>query len=543
MRHSTQFSFGAPIHGEVTPALQWVEVASSLQIPGLNIIGLPGPEVAEARDRIRAAIESIGEEFPRRRVVLNLSPASVRKTGTGSDLAMALAVLFSKNRPETEKQPRMVGVVAWGELGLDGRVKPLGQLSRALYACWKGGAKYLIVAAEEIQETRRRLEWLQTAQVDPDALPVIVGVSNLSEAWQLIHSRKILACANSRAEFSSAPPAESDSESLVQHLLPLSPSLERVIAAAAIGSHHLLLLGPKGSGKTQALEWLIALQPEPLPESRLQAGLMEELRHPADRQLGVRVAPDRRPVRRISNQVRPGALLGGIGGAGVRVGEFSLADGGLLIADEFPEWPRDSREALREPLERGRVAVSRVGLSLELPAKFVFAGSGNLCPCGGWAHLELNEGSEPALNPCRCPARVKKAYLSRLSGPVLDRIDLVFVNHARLGEFREPGISTLDRFQRIKTRVLEAQANAKRLWGDSTGFLFPEKLERLLSENPTWEKRLRGIRLESLRARHKVLRVAMSLALLDGEREPSQAHFIEASCYRAEYHGLFSNGG
>jgi magnesium chelatase family protein len=560
------FSFGAPIHGEVEPSLQWVEVASSFQIPGLSIIGLPGPEVAEARDRIRAAIESIGEEFPRRKVVLNLSPASVRKTGTGSDLAMALAVLSSKAPQKSARKPEeqsagpdevsAVGVAAWGELGLDGRVKPLGQLSRALFASWKGGARFLLVSRQEVEEARARLACFAQAEEDSPLLPVVVGVSNLREAWQLVQSRKLLDFKNPQIHAPDLSGEEVGSPGGIEkvkeacrslELLPLSPSLERVIAVAAIGAHHLLLLGPKGSGKSHALDWLVALQPESLLEARWKAALLDEWS--ASRKapsLPVQLS-NQRPVRRVSCQVRPSALLGGVSSAGIRLGEFSLSDGGLLIADEFPEWSRDSREALREPLERGSVSLNRVGLSAELPAKFIFAANGNLCPCGGWPALPLprsvDESSSGFIpSPCRCAPRVKKAYLSRLSGPVLDRLDLVFLNQVQ--PVKRSGTAPHS-FHLLKEKVWVAQQRARNQWGDLPGALSAAKLEELLANRPQWETALAQARLSSLRARHKVLRVAMSLALLDcgptGPVEPGPAQFLEASCYRAEYYGLFES--
>jgi magnesium chelatase family protein len=259
-------------------------------------------------------------------------------------------------------------------------------------------------------------------------------------------------------------------------------------------------------------------------------------------------------VRRVSPQARPAALIGSVGASGVRPGEFSLAHGGLLLADEFPEWSRDSRELLREPLERGQVLLTRARGSIELPARFRLAANGNLCPCGGWPpHLPMPAIATDAASPggsalappitrCQCPSSAIQRYLSRLSGPVLDRLDLVALITAPGERQRADGDGGTDsigaRLARLREQVERSQERAIRAWGSVAGRLESAELERVLAANAEWRARLDPARFPSLRTRHKILRVALSLAAWDGLPEPTGASFAEAECYRPERLGL-----
>ncbi|MGZ3707792.1 MAG: magnesium chelatase domain-containing protein, partial [Bdellovibrionota bacterium] len=338
----------APLNSEAQPVLQWIEIASSLQIPHFQIIGLPGPEVAEARERIRAAIDSSGFEFPRRRVVLNLSPASIRKRGTGLDLAMAIAVLASHGDKTIPAQEW----VAWGELGLDGAIKPAYQTVRTLSAAWTAGVKNLLISSGDLSEFQDALHWMRDAQHWEHPEPRLHAAEHLRDAWELILHPE-------------APPMNRPegrtlaiSSDHLPSLLPLSTALERALATSAVGLHHFLVLGSRGTGKSHAMEWLTTLFPKMSAALCLDHAILSELMDAHGHPVG-RSAPDIAPIRRISPQARPSALIGGTSAVHLRPGEFSLAHGGILIADEFPEWPRDSREALREPLERGKITITR----------------------------------------------------------------------------------------------------------------------------------------------------------------------------------------
>jgi magnesium chelatase family protein len=288
--------------------------------------------------------------------------------------------------------------------------------------------------------------------------------------------------------------------------LPLSPKLERTLGIAVAGHHHIVLVGPRGSGKTRAIERLASLLPEDTPLSRLQRLLLEELRDPFARAESTPCA-----IRRVSTFVKPAALTGGFGSDGVVPGEFSLAHGGLLIADEFLEWPRDSREALREPLEAGVITLTRAKGSTRLPAGFLLAATSNPCPCG--------------LKLCRCPKNTRDNYWRRLSGPIRDRIDIgVHVENASTG--------AVTPFSASQDKIRLFQKRARELWGYQPGRIPAETIEVLIKTNPSWQDKKALKSADSLRSRHKTVRLALSLGLWDGADTPTDYHFYEAELYR-----------
>lgn len=296
----------------------------------------------------------------------------------------------------------------------------------------------------------------------------------------------------------------------------LTSQLARLVGVAASGQHHMILLGPRGSGKSHALEWLLALQPRPTARLLAQKQLVAELS-------GNHALKN---YRRVGSQCRPAALIGGCSSQAIRPGEFSLAHGGVLIADELPEWSRDSREALREPLERRHITLTRTEGSLELPAKFTLAATGNFCACGGWPpHMALPTGMTPPI--CRCTYTERKKYLERLSGPLLDRIDLCAIVAPELPS-TDHELAT-----GLQERVSQAREKALKRWGMLGGELSAENLEALLREHPEWLRWI-GAPCSSLRSRHKIIRVALSLCAWDARDEPRGSDFFEARLYRPE---------
>jgi magnesium chelatase family protein len=524
----------SPLTTEPHPVLQWIEVASSLQLPNFYIIGLASPEVAEARERVRAAIESSEFEFPRRRIVINLSPASIRKRGTGADLAMAIGILQAGSDGLASRYPR--GIVASGELGLDGRVKSAGKVMRTLYAAWEAGAEMILLSHEDHDLALRYLPLLGRSKLFDNPAPQLMAVTDLAEAWNVIQGR---VDSNSirflPSAFSSPQAVPEDSKDL----LPLSPEIEKWIRIAAAGLHHLLLLGPRGAGKSHAFEWLIRLQPELSAEIQIRQILIGELSGHAQES-----ATDRPPVRRVGTQVKAAALCGGVFAGALRPGEFSLAHGGILLADELPEWPRDSREALREPLERGKVSLTRTQATAELPARFILAANGNLCPCGGWPRLLRagHPGLYSKLFPCICSDSEVTSYLRRLSGPVLDRIDiiqLVTPNKEKLSQES----SASEAFKKLRQKTAEAQDAARQIWGMPPGLLGASEIESILKDYPRWRDYLNRRQNIGMRSRHKIVRIALSLALCERINSddanppvplPFERHFEEAFYLRPE---------
>ncbi len=501
----------APLNHSLIPELQSIEVSTSLQLPSIQIVGLPSQEVSEARERVRAAFSASGFEFPKKRVIVNLSPASIKKRGTGLDLPMALGILDASSEKRT--QP----VVAWGELGLDGRLHPAGQELRAVHAAWSHGIGRVILPKSALTpEKREKLLALHRSQAFSSPFPSLQLAHNLPSAWEALHSVR-QGVVDWPLGISDIPPPESSTDS---PLLRLDPWLERVIGVSSSGGHHLILLGSRGSGKSTALEWLLHLNEPPTAEVQAMQLLMEDLSPNSSSQDRVL----RAPLRRVSSQVKPSALVGSISAGGIRPGEFALAHGGILHADEFPEWSRDSREVLREPLETGRVNLTRAQGSLQFPAQFQLAATGNLCPCGGW------DGSQESLRQeCRCTPLQRKTYVERLSGPVLDRIDLVArvpAPHRRSFEASQPeALSLSERVARTRT-ALRSQ------WCELPGRISAQNLEAILEQHPALKKEIDTLGRQSYRDRHKILRLALTLAAWDESREPLAQHILEARAYR-----------
>jgi magnesium chelatase family protein len=557
---SPTFEFSAPLHHEPHPSLQWIEISSTLQLPGFQIVGLPGKEVNEARERVRAAIESSGFEFPRRRIVLNLSPANIRKQGTGIDLAMALSILCepadgSSANASVPSQTRHFRGAAWGELGLDGRIKACGQLTRTLVAAIEGKVDFIVLGPENAAQLAEAIEVI-SMQIPTPSLPPIGTFQYLNEAltwvsqlgWKKSEAKRPL----NRPE-PLAPPPHLLAE--VERLLPLSSQLSRVLGIAAAGKHHLILLGARGTGKSHALEWLEQLQLPVSPQTRLQQKCLLEIatqtllgRHQSDTKSKNTV-----PIRRAGQQIRPAALIGRADSQGLHPGEFTLAQGGLLIADEFLEWNRDSREAFREPLERGTITLTRAWAQVELPARFTLAATGNLCKCGGWPpalhrQLKLEHAAWAVRLPeCVCLPREREEYIHKLSGPLFDRIDLVVRTPPLLPDpianevKKNPANHPLHQLQTLREKTQRVHAQMISKWGCPTAEIAGKQLESLLEQQPHFSKSQALQEAASLRSRHRTLRVALALALWDepeGDGLPGPHHFREAMSYRGESLGL-----
>lgn len=501
----------APLNHALIPELQSIEVSTSLQLPSIQIVGLPSQEVSEARERVRAAFSASGFEFPKKRVIVNLSPASIKKRGTGLDLPMALGIL------DASTENRSTPVVAWGELGLDGRLHAAGQELRAVHAAWAGGIGRVILPKIALTPERiEKLRALHRSQAFPHPFPIIQLAHNLPSAWEALQADR-QSVLDWPKKVTDLPAPDTCPEA---PLLRLDPWLERVIGVASSGAHHLILLGSRGSGKSTALEWLLHLSETPTPEVQAMQLLMEDLIHtgsPAAQGL-------RAPLRRVSSQVKPSALVGSLGGSAIRPGEFALAHGGILHADEFPEWSRDSREVLREPLETGWVHLTRTQGSLRFPAQFQLAATGNLCPCGGW------DGSQESLRQeCRCTPPQRKTYVERLSGPVLDRIDLVARVPAPHRRFIE---ESSEAPEALPARVKRTRNLLRETWQELPGRLSAQSLEKILDARPPLKREMDNLGRQSYRDRHKTLRLALTLAAWDGICEPTPHQIFEARAYR-----------
>ena len=408
-----------------------VEVEADLAqgLPGLALIGLPDASLQEARDRVRAAIVNSGESWPQRKITVGLSPASLPKRGSGFDLAMAAAVLGAHGRLPGDA---LRDVVLLGELGLDGGVKPLRGVLPAVLTAARAGFPRVIVPGANLREARL----LPHLRVD--------GVATLRDLLALLRGEP---WEEGLPETASAGPALVDPLDMLEVAGQVVGRTAMEVCAA--GGHHCFLLGPPGSGKTMLAQRLPSLLPPLDLEQALEVTAVHSvagLLPPAHPLL------DRPPFQDPHHGSSVSAIIGG--GSGIaRPGVASLAHHGTLFLDEAPEFSRSVLDALRQPIEKGSLTINRVGGSATYPCAFTLVMAANPCPCA--------KGDR-----CTCTPQARRGYLGKLSGPMLDRIDLHVTVDAvtKADVMAENGVGESSRD--IAARVLRArQAAAQRYRG------------------------------------------------------------------------------
>ncbi len=483
-----------------------VEVHLANGLPSFTLVGLADTEVKEARERVRAAIANSGLEFPHsQRITVNLAPADLPKDSGRFDLPIALGILAASGQIEAEPLAR--GVYA-GELSLGGELRPVrGALAMALALAQDAAPRTLVLppgSAEEaalvpgahVVRARHLIDVVARLRREQPAPPDDAG-------WARLEPR----------DGAPAPPGGPDLADVKGQV-----AARRALEIAAAGGHSLLLVGPPGAGKSMLAQRLGGLLPPMATDEALQAAAVASL--------AGRFDPARwgeRPFCAPHHSASAVALVGG--GSPPRPGEISLAHQGVLFLDELPEFARHALEALREPLETGRIRVSRAAQQAEFPARFQLVAAMNPCPCGYRGH---------PVRACRCTPEQVQRYQGRLSGPLLDRIDLQVEVPALPSEQLlqgPPGEGSAG----VRSRVVAARERALRRQGLPNRALAGGALEEHARAEPTALKFLHAaaVRLAwSGRGTHRALRVARTIADLAGHERVVAADVAEAVQYR-----------
>jgi magnesium chelatase family protein len=466
-------------------------------LPSFQIVGLPEAAVRESRDRVRAAIQTSGFEFPRRRITVNLAPADLPKDGGRFDLGIALGILAASDQVPKAALARREFL---GELGLDGRLRAVGGTLPASLAARDSGHQLILSR-------------------DDGAEAALAGGADVVTAGHLLD---VCAALHGKAALPAAEPPEPQP----MHLPDLADvrgqrQARRALEIAAAGGHHLLMIGPPGSGKSMLAARIPGILPPMTDAEALETAAIHSLRGSDHLQRNWRCRPFRSPHHTASGV----ALVGG--GSNPRPGEISLAHNGVLFLDEMTEFDRRVLDVLREPLETGIIHIARAARQAEYPARFQLVGAMNPCPQGFDCDLA---------DRCQCSPEQRARHRRRLSAPLIDRIDIA-VEVPRLPTTELVPVPGQDEDSAtVGERVRQAHARQRERQGKMNSVLSGRELDRHAplggGDRVLLERAVEKFRL-SARAYHRILRVARSIADLADSRDIKTPHLTEALGFRA----------
>lgn len=483
-----------------------VEVDIAPGMPTLAVVGLPDAEVRESKERVVAAVRNSGFDFPTKRITVNLSPAELRKSGTQFDLPIALGILAASEQLSPDVAAKIKDLLVLGELALDGSLRPCAGVLPMLISCKKLG-KTAVIPPQNVLEGQVS----GAPFITPHTLKELAGYLEGKLTLQDVKLSYV-------PQEEESPVAELDFSEVKGQAL-----AKRALEIAAAGGHNVLMIGLPGTGKSMLAKRFPGILPPLTQEESLEITKIYSICN----LMGKSRLLTRRPFRDPHHTISDVALIGG--GSTPRPGEVSLAHNGVLFLDEFAEFSRSSLEVLREPLENGRVTISRAKETVSYPARFTLIAAMNPCPCG---HL-----GDP-IKPCTCSPMQVNRYKSRISGPLLDRIDLtVNLNPVKYSDWNKK--SEGETSAQIRERVLKAREIQRNRFKNSAttanAFMTPKEIKEFCllpaGADAILETAMRKFGL-SARSLDKILKTARTIADLDGKENIEVKHLVEVMQYR-----------